>query len=644
MKIKAKAVAVASGLAMAMSMLSFAPMASAALTTDQVNAIVNLLKTYGADQATLANVQASLTGGSPVVTAGPVLGIGSKGAAVTALQKDLIAGGYSIPAIAAGAAYGYYGAQTASAVAARAAAMAPVVVTAPVNPNCPTGAVFNMVTGQACATTASTTTSTGIMTPGVEGTITVTSAPVSTGTLFEGDKNATVLAFKAKANTSDIAVQRVKLDLGTATTIYNKIYQKVSLVDDSGKVLAAIDLNSGTVVKDGSNYYVTLSGFNYVIAKDATKTLTIKMDVRTSIDSTDIDTETYTVRLSANGVRGVDGSGIDQFSPVNATDVTKTMTISANLVDSASLTLSTGANTPIINEVVASLGASNNELDKVTLLTFDIKAEKDSVLLTDLVATVTSAGGAATASSTFLYVDGNQIGSASASIATATFSDIDYTIAKDTTKTFTLKSDIRSANATQTTIAASVANSGLTAENSNGDSVTKSGSATGNNLLVRNDGPVFTLVSKNITYTAGGFSGATSTAKATFVINAKAIGGDIIFGTQAASTTFAFGTYKGSVLTTLLNASSTSFTIPSTGVVTSGLQTGQAFKISENGSADISVDFLFEGRTAAGALIATDAYAIGLENIKWALTAGVPVTSSFMTGRTEWRTSTVTMP
>jgi peptidoglycan hydrolase-like protein with peptidoglycan-binding domain len=41
--------------------------ASAALTSSQVSAIISLLQSFGADSATISNVQASLTGGTPQI-------------------------------------------------------------------------------------------------------------------------------------------------------------------------------------------------------------------------------------------------------------------------------------------------------------------------------------------------------------------------------------------------------------------------------------------------------------------------------------------------------------------------------------------------------------------------------------------------
>ena len=117
-KATVKVAAVATGLAMAVSMFSFAPMAQAALTSTQVSAIIALLTSFGADASTIANVQASLTGGTPSVPSTSYtftrdLTVGSKGADVTALQDALKAGGYM-----SASATGYFGALTKAGVIA----------------------------------------------------------------------------------------------------------------------------------------------------------------------------------------------------------------------------------------------------------------------------------------------------------------------------------------------------------------------------------------------------------------------------------------------------------------------------------------------------------------------------------------------
>src|SRR3989338_3697767 len=104
-KATAKVAAIVTGLAMATSMLSLAPIAhAAALTSSQVDAVVNMITAFGADSATVANVRASLTGGTPSTTTTTTTGgsctfsgdltIGATGTAVTCLQQALINAGF----------------------------------------------------------------------------------------------------------------------------------------------------------------------------------------------------------------------------------------------------------------------------------------------------------------------------------------------------------------------------------------------------------------------------------------------------------------------------------------------------------------------------------------------------------------------
>jgi peptidoglycan hydrolase-like protein with peptidoglycan-binding domain len=105
-----------------MPSISFA----ATLTSGQIQSILSLLSSFGADSATIANVQAALTGipstnissntGSATssCTFTKDLTLKSSGSDVTCLQQALITNGYSIPA----GATGYFGAQTQAAVMA----------------------------------------------------------------------------------------------------------------------------------------------------------------------------------------------------------------------------------------------------------------------------------------------------------------------------------------------------------------------------------------------------------------------------------------------------------------------------------------------------------------------------------------------
>ena len=117
---------VAIGLSM---VVAFATPASAALTTGQVDSIISLLQSFGADTSTIANVRASLTGGTPVSTGGSTssgytftkdLTVGSTGTDVQMLQKFLNANGAQVSASGAGSPGSestYFGNATKAAVA-----------------------------------------------------------------------------------------------------------------------------------------------------------------------------------------------------------------------------------------------------------------------------------------------------------------------------------------------------------------------------------------------------------------------------------------------------------------------------------------------------------------------------------------------
>ena len=62
---------------------------ASALTQSQVDAVVNLVESFGADAATVANVRASLTGGTPVAGGGST---GSSSAACGPFNVDQTVG------------------------------------------------------------------------------------------------------------------------------------------------------------------------------------------------------------------------------------------------------------------------------------------------------------------------------------------------------------------------------------------------------------------------------------------------------------------------------------------------------------------------------------------------------------------------
>jgi len=657
MKLKSKLFASAVVFTMVLSLVA---VPVSAQTTAELTAQINSLL------AQIAQLQAQIAGGSSsmgtAVQYNTDLTIGSKGADVTSLQQFLVEKAYlQMPA---GVSYGYFGPLTQAALGKYQASVGISPAVGYFGPI--TRAKVNAVAGAGTGTGTGTGTTggTGITTPGVEGTLTVTtnnSGLVST--VYEGGSMAAIYGLNVEAKTSDIAVQRVKIDLGTATTLYNKGYSKIYLTDGSN-VLASSDLNSSTVVKNGSNYEISLTGFSFVVPKGAKKQLVIKADVMSSIDSTDRTALNLLpgILIPANGVRGVDGAGIDQYgsSALSARNVT----FSADQIDSAALKISLNNSSPKAQDVVAADGTGDNELDKLTLLTFDLKSEKDAITLQDLVVRLTYAGnGTATATTVYLYegsteLDNASVSATSATAASASFTDLEYVIPKDSTKTLTIKVDIRTADGTaRTVLAAITAGADVTPENSIGDTITETGSATGYAMSVRNSGVEVSLVSKSLTtsgvpQSSGSTTFSTSTLSATFNVKIKAVGNDVLLGTVASTTgtntspVFAalnsFQLFKNGIASDIVlaggAATTTSFTIPSGCTTHSTL--ANTCTLAEGSEVTIPVTFQVPGRTNASGAHTSGLYSVELQRVNW----GAGNYSDFMDGQIDWRTSDVSFP
>ncbi|HVU06416.1 MAG TPA: peptidoglycan-binding domain-containing protein [Candidatus Paceibacterota bacterium] len=625
-KTTSKVVAAVIGFTMALTVFAAVGASAASAQAMTLTQLVNLFIQMGIISPDKAQAALAAVNSSSSVSFTKDLTVGSSGADVTALQN----------ALGVSPATGYFGSITKAAVVAYQSAHG-IPATGYVGP----------LTRASLNGTSSTGTTGGSSNPvvnsGVEGILTVDQGSISNITVYEGQTMIPVVSLKLQSKLSDINVQRVQLDLGTNTTIYTKVFKTMYVVDDSGKVLAQADLNSNTVVKSGTDYLLTLGGFSYNVPKDSTKYLTIKADLYSSIKSGDLGSRTITV--PSNAVRGTDGAGIDQYGPIS--QFSQTVTVSGSLTDNAQLLVSTDAANFLASDVVASAGANNNQYDKLPLLAFDVRAQKDQVEITDLTATVNGTG-AATATAAYLYDGSTLIGSASVNTSTgkAVFSNINYWVPQDTTKVLTIKADIQNAGTSNSTFNATVAANGPVAQNTQGSTVNPSGTATGNTFNVRSVGPVFTLNSATITKsaTASQNNFSTSTADATFNLTITAVGGDIVFADQAPNNTFTFGIYQNGAKTSLSNNTSVAWSTPSSGVT--DLAGPQAFKLAQNNSVTIPVDFVFEGRTTAGSLLSTGSYAVGLESVAWSKnTDGTgTTTSNFMAGQTAWRTAAVSLP
>jgi len=642
---------------------AFVPMAGA-VTIAELQAQINAL------MAQLAVLQGSTVPAGTTFTQN--LTVGSRGAEVIALQQVLVSQGHLV--MPAGVAMGYFGSLTKAAVAKWQAAngVAPAVgYWGPIS-----RAKYASVAGPVVPGTPTTP---GITTPGVEGTLTASenASPASGTKVYEGGSKVGVLGIKVEADVSDLKVERVKLKLDADTAdassstnsdqqFYTKIADKIYVMDGS-TVLASMVLDATTVVKEGTAYYITITGFSVVVPKDTSKVLTIAVDPKTSWDSA-YDDDSWTVSVPVDGVRAVDGASINQYSP--STLFANNFTSAADVVDSASMTVSLASNSPSTSQVIANQGSSDNEYDELTLAVFNFAAGKDNVKITDLIVDLVrgNSNNVATATTAYIYDGSTLVGSAtvagtSVTASSATFSSIDWIVPADTTKALTFKVDIDSAALLADTYAADIGitttdGTRVVAENSAGSAVTETGTAQGKTIWLRKVGPEVTLVSKSIA-TSGVPQGApaalltsTSTITATFNIKIKAVGGTLTLGNVAsatplfASSTATFKVYRNSTYDGLIssNATSTSYSVPSTCVAETAAKNGCT--LTDGNEVTVPVTFKIEGRTVAGAALTSGSvYAVGFEGIQWFnATSGSTQTTTFMAGDTDWRTADVSFP
>ena len=592
------------------------------------------------------------------------LTVGSTGQDVVALQTWLMSSGYNIASIASGAAStGYFGSQTKAAVQAYQTAngvpstgfVGPLTrgklngtaAVATVATGCPAGYTCTLATGNTLPSTVGT--SAGISTPGVEGILTVTQGPVSNTVVNVGQTMVPILSIRAQAQNSDIAIQRITLNLGTDTKIYNKVY-KTLYVTNGGEVLATVPLNSSTVVQSGSNYLVTITGFSSVVSKNSYKDFVVKADLQTSIDTAVRSAGPYSVSVFDQGVRGVDGAGISQYAGSSA--ITQSITINASLTDNAIANISTNSASPQTASVPVT-DTTNGQILQLPVLVFDVGSQNDSLHLRQVQVAI-SGSGTGTTTAAYLYQGATQISSAAVSAGVATFSNIvngtaGASIPVNTTVTYTIKVDVTGVTSSSVTVTPSLVVANTTVLASDDSTVTtKNGSAPGFTTTVLGKGPAFSLASAPVATVTGtnqsGSTNSTSTVTATFNVNVQAIGSNVYFSSQASTTNkmFIFKVFNGAgsdVTSTLSNASS-GFIIPSAGVITVGQPTSSFYVPQQNSAQIANVTYQFDGKDTSGNRLSAGPYSIEIQQINWSSTgAAVSTSTTSFDGLSAWRTN-----
>jgi len=389
---------------------------------------------------------------------------------------------------------------------------------------CTSAVGFSPTTGLSCAGTTTTTVGPA------EGTLTVSDSAIFQETiLHKADIGKVVLAFDAKAQDSALTVQRVDVNFSGTSILPWQTFKTLYLYQGS-TLLKEITAVKEDYVENtyGSNYTLRFTGLNASIAQDATEAFSLKTDVFASPSNT----ASYTLKVLTNGVRAVDTAGINQYHP--ALDTTVVNTIGAIGATTAALDLSTAADNPIEGVI---LGNASSVVSNQEILKFNLKATTGNVTVRTIAATTTSGGDTNESnviSAAKLY-DGNTLLKSKAVVdgGFVTFDKLNMLVSEGTTKSLTIKVDVKPITTEGYTINAAVAKTGITSSDSQDALVSAGGSdVAGKNLHIYTVAPSFSFIGGKITPDANSPSYATTE----IIFSVTANGGDIYIPDTAVAT------------------------------------------------------------------------------------------------------------
>ena len=646
-----KLVAVAAGVAVAFALVlgAAAPVRAAALTSGQISSIIGLLQSFGADAATIANVQASLNGTAPTMPTMPTtpstdgsmackgsvwardLTVGATGADVMALQKFLnMSAATQVAATGAGSP----GMETSTFGPATRAA---VIKFQTANAITPAAGYVGPVTRTAIAAKCGTTPTTP-GTPGTPGTPTTpTGLKGGEGQLDnfdslgdvesdvdEGDSGVKVLGVEFDAKDSDLAVQRVDVEFdtsnvtGNASSNLDRYIESVSLLMD-GKKIASMDVNEAS--EEDDVYTFRFSGFNGVVREGDTSDIYVSVDAVSNVDADEAN-ENLTVSIPADGIRAVDAAGISEtYDSAGFDEVFAITETSAGTLD-----ISEGDENP---EDGYQQVDSDSTTDDVVLVEFDMEADQQDITVTDFPVglVVTGATNVGDVVQNVKLMKGSTvlktktIPSGAGTYAEVVFTDIDVTIEDGDTETFSVVATIKELDDASLfdsgdTLTASTTEDlvGWDVEDADGENVDPEGAVEGGTLTFQESGLTVTLKGTP-TATVQTVEGSADqvAAQIQFTVTAGSdeiwIDGDVVQGVTSPTT----GT-NGIAWATTTNSSTGTSSV--TGVLSaSGSDTSGDVNNNFRVKKDQSRDFTFNVTVPTG--IHNGAAGVRITGIKW---------------------------
>lgn len=419
----------------ALALVAGTALPAKAATIDQLQLqIASLMAQIAALQAgTQTSAQATFTRD---------LTIGAQGADVTQLQNWLISRGHAIPA----GATGYFGAQTAAALAAyqRANGITPAV------------GYFGPVT-RAKVNATIVTTPTTPTTPGTGNVLRGGAGSIDSFKLLSGLNNEEVGEDEEDVEVAGLEVEvddgsdirftsvRLTFDEGTANRDFKRYASEVSIMLD-GNEIARVDADEFTKRNNWSKNISVDS--DAIIRAGKTGELTVAVSAISNLDSAD-EGETWTVDFAQVRFMDADGASITEDPGTAA----RTFSFEA-FAKAANVGLRITEGDEDVNDSRVIIVDANKRTENEDVLSFNVEVEGDSdIELSSLPIAFTVTGADFLddmASSVTLSVDGDEVASENvrADNNTVVFDDLDLTLEAGETYEFTVSVDFLALSST----------------------------------------------------------------------------------------------------------------------------------------------------------------------------------------------------
>ncbi|MDD4467419.1 MAG: hypothetical protein PHQ08_03195, partial [Candidatus Pacebacteria bacterium] len=327
---------------------------------------------------------------------------------------------------------------------------------------------------------------------------------------------------------SDITVRRI--DIRSDGMRPSKNLSQVSLYDGS-TLLSGVSADS-YARPTGQTYFEYRYNVNLVIPKGTTKTVNVMVSSLSTVTNAD----SYTLSVPIDGIRFTDTAELSHTAPAAAT-IAKTFTVTTAVT--GILTNTMAPDNPTAGIVVGNETANTTGVE---LLKFQTKATQNNVVIDRVIFQASTTGTASAASlinAVHLYDGTTLVGSETFAAGTSTtiFDNLEISVAKNATKTFTVKVDLNKIDGTNATSGDTVLIevSSMTGEDPSYNVVTASGVIKGEAQTVHIAGVQVSNVSTSITPVVDG-NNLTTHGDGTVTFRLTALGDTIVIPKTGAVT------------------------------------------------------------------------------------------------------------